>query len=107
MSTLIRDGIPASPGIVIGPAYVLQWEAPRAPHVAITPEEVAAEVQRFIRTSPLADRCQITLLDFNAETLEYTRSRIKEAVRDAWDRVVGTGETSIKDPAESRTRPRE
>lgn len=43
----------------------------------------AAEIQRFIRTSAFADRCQITLLDFNAETLEYTRSRIKEAVRDS------------------------
>jgi extracellular factor (EF) 3-hydroxypalmitic acid methyl ester biosynthesis protein len=41
----------------------------------------AAEIQRFIRTSPLSERCQITLLDFNAETLEYTRGCIKDAVR--------------------------
>jgi extracellular factor (EF) 3-hydroxypalmitic acid methyl ester biosynthesis protein len=41
----------------------------------------AEEIQRFIRMSPLSERCQITLLDFNAETLEYTRGKIKEAVR--------------------------
>jgi extracellular factor (EF) 3-hydroxypalmitic acid methyl ester biosynthesis protein len=40
----------------------------------------AAEVQRFIRTSELAERCQLTLLDFNAETLEFTRARIKDSV---------------------------
>ena len=33
--TLVRDGIPASPGIVIGPAYVLRWEVPRVPHVTV------------------------------------------------------------------------
>ena len=32
---------------------------------------------------------------------------IKEAVRDAWDRVVGTRDTTITDPAEARSRPRE
>jgi extracellular factor (EF) 3-hydroxypalmitic acid methyl ester biosynthesis protein len=41
----------------------------------------AAEVQQFIRTSEHAERCQLSLLDFNAETLEYTRGKIKEAVR--------------------------
>lgn len=43
----------------------------------------AAEIQRFIRRSPQAERCQFTLLDFNAETLEYTRARIKDAVRES------------------------
>src|SRR5262245_44197915 len=32
---------------------------------------------------------------------------VKHAVRDAWDRVVGTRDTSPRDPAESRSRPRE
>jgi phosphoenolpyruvate-protein phosphotransferase (PTS system enzyme I) len=45
--SLIRDGIPASPGIVIGPAYVLHWEPPRAPHVTVAPESIDAEVARF------------------------------------------------------------
>lgn len=43
----------------------------------------AAEIQKFIRTSPLSEMCQITLLDFNAETLEYTKGKIKEAIRDS------------------------
>src|SRR3954463_10604366 len=43
----VRDGIPASPGIVIGPAYVLRWEMPRVPHVTVPPEEVELEVERF------------------------------------------------------------
>jgi len=44
---VIRDGIPASPGIVIGPAYVLRWEQPRAPHVTLPPERVEAEIAAF------------------------------------------------------------
>jgi phosphoenolpyruvate-protein phosphotransferase (PTS system enzyme I) len=44
----IRDGIPASPGIVIGRAFVLRWELPRIPAVAvITPEEIQREMDRF------------------------------------------------------------
>ncbi len=45
--SLIRDGIPASRGIVIGPAYVFRWAVPRAPHVSVAPEQVAGEVARF------------------------------------------------------------
>ena len=45
--TLIRDGIPASPGIVIGPAYVLRWEPPRVPHVSVSPDQMEQEVARF------------------------------------------------------------
>ena len=45
----IRDGIPASPGIVIGPARVLRMEVPPVPHHAggIAPENVEEEVARF------------------------------------------------------------
>jgi phosphoenolpyruvate-protein phosphotransferase (PTS system enzyme I) len=43
----IRDGIPASPGIVIGPAFVLRLELPRVPHVAVAQEQVDYEVERF------------------------------------------------------------
>lgn len=44
----VRDGIPASPGIVIAPARVLRWEVPRVPHAAtISPDRVEDEVQRF------------------------------------------------------------
>jgi phosphoenolpyruvate-protein phosphotransferase (PTS system enzyme I) len=44
---LLRDGIPASPGIVIGAAKVLRWETPAAPHGGIAPDRVEAEVGRF------------------------------------------------------------
>jgi phosphotransferase system enzyme I (PtsI) len=47
--SLVRDGIPASPGIVIGAARVLRWEVPRVPHGGVVaPEQVEGEVQRFL-----------------------------------------------------------
>ena len=47
--TLVRDGIPAAPGIVIAPARVLRWEVPRVPHAAtISPDRVEGEVKRFL-----------------------------------------------------------
>jgi len=39
----------------------------------------AVEVQRFLRECEESDLAEIDLLDFNAETLEYTRERIREA----------------------------
>ncbi len=45
---LARDGIPASPGIVIAPARVLRWEMPRvSAQGALTTGEPEAEVRRF------------------------------------------------------------
>ncbi len=46
MST-VRDGVPASPGIVIGPAYVLRVEMPRVPHITIPADRVDSEIERF------------------------------------------------------------
>ncbi|MFL5383140.1 MAG: phosphoenolpyruvate--protein phosphotransferase [Longimicrobiaceae bacterium] len=47
--TLVRDGIPAAPGIVIAPARVLRWEVPRVPHGAtIAADRVEEEVRRFL-----------------------------------------------------------
>ena len=47
--SLVRDGIPAAPGIVIAPARVLRWEVPRVPHAAtISPDRVEHEVRRFL-----------------------------------------------------------
>lgn len=46
--SLVRDGIPASPGIVIAPARVLRWEVPRVPHGGVVAaDQVDAEVARF------------------------------------------------------------
>ena len=42
-----------------------------------------SEIERFIRNDPLSDRCDLTLLDFNAETIEYAKSRLDSACRDS------------------------
>ena len=41
------SGIPASPGIVVGPAHLLRWEVPEVPSRAIGPHEAEAEVARI------------------------------------------------------------
>ena len=40
-------GIPASPGIVVGPVHILIWEVPEVPQRIITDAEVDGEIQRF------------------------------------------------------------
>jgi phosphotransferase system enzyme I (PtsI) len=46
--TLVRDGIPSAPGIVIARARVLRWEVPRVPHgTTVAPTQVEHEVERF------------------------------------------------------------
>jgi phosphotransferase system enzyme I (PtsI) len=77
--SLIRDGIPASPGIVIGPAVPLHWEPPRAPHVTVPVAEIEREVERF------------------AEAREYAKARIAEIKRDTADRL-GPIEAQIFEP---------
>lgn len=79
MSSLIRDGIPASPGIVMGPAYVLHWEPPRAPHLNILPAEIDAEVERF------------------HEAREHAKTRIRAIQSDTAERL-GRVEAQIFEP---------
>jgi len=50
----------------------------------------AVEVQRFLRECDESDLVEIDLLDFNAETLEYTKARINEA------RMSGGRETQVR-----------
>lgn len=50
----------------------------------------AMEVQRFLREYDESDLAEIDLLDFNPETLEYTRERIQEA------RMAGGRETPVR-----------
>ena len=50
----------------------------------------AVEVQRFLRECEESDLAEIDLLDFNAETLVYTRQRIQEA------RMFGGRETHVR-----------
>ena len=77
--SLIRDGISASPGIVIGPAYVLRWEPPRAPHVTVTPDDIEREVERF------------------HEARTWAQARISEIQQHASEKL-GTVEAQIFEP---------
>ena len=43
-------GIPASPGIVVGPVHVLLWEVPEVPQRIIDDEAIDAEIARFHAT---------------------------------------------------------
>ena len=77
--TLIRDGIPASPGIVIGPAYVLRWEPPRVPHVSVSADQMEQEVARF------------------HEAREWARQRLRSIQAQTADKL-GSVEAQIFEP---------
>ena len=65
--SFVRDGIPASPGIVIGPAHVLRWEVPRVPHVTVAGDRIADEVERFHEARAFA---QERIRQIQAETAD-------------------------------------
>ncbi|HEX5726357.1 MAG TPA: phosphoenolpyruvate--protein phosphotransferase [Longimicrobiaceae bacterium] len=78
--SVVRDGIPAAPGIVIAPARVLRWEVPRVPHGAtVGADDVEAEVARFL------DAC------------EWARGRIRELQARTAERL-GEVEAQIFEP---------
>ena len=43
----VLKGIPASPGIVVGPVHLLKWQVPEVPATSIEPHEVEHEVERL------------------------------------------------------------
>jgi phosphoenolpyruvate-protein phosphotransferase (PTS system enzyme I) len=51
---IVRDGISASPGIVIGPAHVLRWEVPRVQATNIDPSVADREIERLTRAREAA-----------------------------------------------------
>jgi phosphotransferase system enzyme I (PtsI) len=65
----IRRGIPVSPGVAIGPAFVLEAEDIRIPRRFIRPEEVASEVERFRRA-----------VDVTEQEIRSFRDRVSEKV---------------------------
>ncbi len=76
----VRDGIPASPGIVIGPARVLRLDAPAVPHGGlISADRVESEVERF------------------SEACEWAKSEIRR-LREQTREELGEVEAQIFDP---------
>jgi phosphotransferase system enzyme I (PtsI) len=60
------QGIPASPGIVVGHAHLLRWEVPEVRHRIIPDESIPAEIERFRAT-----------LDRARERLHQLRARVE------------------------------
>jgi phosphotransferase system enzyme I (PtsI) len=92
--TLVRDGIPAAPGIVIAPARVLRWEVPRVPHGAtIAADRVEEEVRRFLdactwaqgRIRELQERTTASMGEVEAQIFEPQLLMLEDA-----DLVQGT-----------------
>lgn len=74
-----RDGIPASSGIVIGPAWVLRTDAPAVPHGGVVPADgTEAEVRRFIAACEAAKEQIRKLQDRTRESLGSIEAQIFE-----------------------------
>ena len=69
-------GMPASPGIVMGPVHLLRWEVPDVPHRIIHDDEIDAEIERL------------------HAALERARERVR-LVRDRAARQAGPEEAAI------------
>ncbi len=74
----IRDGIPASPGIVVGPARVLRWAVPRAQVATVEPEDVDAELEALRDAREAAKRRLRTIQKQTAERLGEVEAQIFE-----------------------------
>jgi phosphotransferase system enzyme I (PtsI) len=71
-------GLPASPGIVVGPAHLLRWEVPEVKHRIIPDDHIDEELQRL------------------HEAIERAKSRL-EQVRERAERHAGPEEAAIFD----------
>jgi phosphotransferase system enzyme I (PtsI) len=75
----LREGIPASPGIVIGPARVLRMELPSVPHGGVIgAHQVKAEVARFHRSIEAVKEQIRKLQDATRENLGSVEAQIFE-----------------------------
>ena len=65
MPSVLR-GIPASPGIVVGPVYLLRWEVPEVRHRVVEDAAIPGEIRRYHAAVDLA-RERLHLLRARAE----------------------------------------
>ena len=72
------QGMPASPGIVVGPVHMLRWEVPEVPHRFVPPQQIKPEIAKL------------------HEALEGARARLHR-VRDRAERQAGSEEAAIFD----------
>ena len=54
------SGIPASPGIVVGPVHLLRWEVPDVPQRIIPDEAIPGEIERLHDALERAQRAPAT-----------------------------------------------
>ncbi|HUF12081.1 MAG TPA: phosphoenolpyruvate--protein phosphotransferase [Longimicrobiales bacterium] len=74
----VGDGIPASPGIVIGPARVVGWDPPRIAHETIEPSDIDREIERFNDARATARDELRVLMEYTARRLGSVEAQIFE-----------------------------
>ncbi len=77
--TEVLKGVPASPGIVIGKAFVLDTERPHVEEVEIEPDEIEAEIEAFMSAIGETTRELERLRGGLEETLGESHARIFDA----------------------------
>jgi len=76
---VILKGIPAAPGIAIGPAYIYSKEAPGVVKKEITPDEVGSEVRRLKNATARSQKELQKILLFAEQKLGSQSAKIFEA----------------------------
>ncbi len=84
----VRRGIAVSPGVAIGPAFVLEAEDIRIPRRFIHPEEVEAEMERFSRAVESAE-----------EEIRNFRDRLSEEIGGEISGIFEAHLRLLRDPA--------
>ncbi len=69
-------GIPASPGIAIGPAYVVRSQKLDVPHATVTTDQIEIEISRFREACDLAIRRTSELRDTVEQRLGSVQAKI-------------------------------
>ena len=75
----VVEGVAASPGIAIGPAYILERESGRVEEESIDPAKAAQEKERFEEAISQAERALSSIISVTREKLGEESSAIFEA----------------------------